>query len=37
VNVTRLVVVTGNAALRSQIQGDYEAHYAANAKQLMKQ
>ena len=35
VNVTRLVVITDNAALRPALQKDYETRFAANVKKLL--
>ena len=35
VNVTRLVVITSDPALRQSVQQDYQAHYAANVKKLL--
>ena len=35
VNVTRLVVITSDSALRQSVQRDYETHFAANVKKLL--
>jgi hypothetical protein len=35
VNVTRLLVVTSESALRSRLQNEYEGRYAANVKSLL--
>jgi hypothetical protein len=35
VNVTRLVVITSDPALRQTVQNDYEARFAANVKRLL--
>ena len=37
VNVTRLLVITSDPALRQSVQRDYEAHYAANVNRLLGQ
>jgi hypothetical protein len=35
VNVTRLLVITSDPALRQSVQKDYEAHFAANVRNLL--
>jgi hypothetical protein len=37
INVTRLIVITSDPALRQTTQKDYEAHFAANVKRLLVQ
>jgi len=34
VQLTRMILMTGNAELRARLQGDYDAHYAANVRRL---